>query len=83
MSESDKKNALIPSPPTTLSRLNRGLSVVDKLLAKSLTTEQKRLIKFFLQNPSFFIASVSENFPLSEVLLERFKGDLYYDDQYY
>ena len=77
MSESDKKNALIPFTPTTLTRLNRGLCVVNKLLAKSWTKDQLRVIEFCVRNPDYFIESLSAHFPLSDALLERFKGDKY------
>ena len=54
MSESDKKNALIPFTPTTLTRLNRELKLVDKLLEKIWTVKQKGIIEFYVEHSDFF-----------------------------
>ena len=75
MRESKNPKALIPLSSKPHRLLNQSLQLVDKILAKSWTPEQLKVIEFYVRNPIYFKNFMSFFHPLSEEMLERYKGD--------
>ena len=72
MSESKNSKALIPLSSKPHTALDHSLQRVDKILAKSWTPEQLKVIEFYERNPIYFKNFMSFLHPLSEEILERY-----------
>ena len=64
-----KNQSLIKSPGNSLARVQKKLTITNKLLAKS----SDKFVEFCLRHPDFFITMISYRYPLSFKLIEKYK----------
>jgi len=64
-----KNQSLIKSPGNLLARVQKKLTITNKLLAKS----SDKFVEFCLRHPDFFITMISYRYPLSFKLIEKYK----------
>lgn len=65
-----EENKLIKFESGALQKVGNAISITNKLLA---ITDRKKIIELFLSYPDFFKRSISKNYPLNNVLIEKYQ----------